>query len=109
MYGSGRMGIYSYLLNDHKAKNNNATSSAVQKVQFGLIAGGIGSFIGTPSEVALVRMAADGQLPLEQRRNYKHIFDCVSRIWKTEGLVAGLYNGATITVGLFLQLYCSRR
>jgi hypothetical protein len=29
-------------------------------------AGGLGAFVGTPAEVALIRMSADGKLPLEQ-------------------------------------------
>ena len=34
----------------------------------GMASGGIGSLVGTPAEVALVRMTADGKLPVEQRR-----------------------------------------
>jgi len=65
----------------------------------GAVAGGIGSFLGTPSEVAIVRMAADGQLPAEQKRNYKHIVDCLVRIARDEGFGAnGLYKGASVTV-----------
>ena len=63
----------------------------------GCISGGIGSFVGTPSELALVRMSADSKLPEAQRRNYKNVVDCVTRITREEGLV-NLWRGATPTV-----------
>ncbi|CAD7970918.1 unnamed protein product [Amoebophrya sp. A120] len=100
MYGSGRMGIYSYLLSDYKAKNGPKSSPTfLEKIAFGATSGGIGAFFGTPSEVAIVRMAADSQLPAAERRNYRNIVDCLSQIAKKEGLgSSGLYKGATITV-----------
>ena len=63
----------------------------------GMTSGGIGSFVGTPSEVALVRMGADTKLPMAERRNYTSVVNCLSRIGKAEGL-KGLWNGATVTV-----------
>ncbi|CAD7965563.1 unnamed protein product [Amoebophrya sp. A25] len=99
MYGSGRMGIYSYLLADYRNRNGSQQPSFLHKIAFGATSGGVGAFIGTPSEVAIVRMAADGQLPQAQRRNYKHIFDCLRQIAEKEGPGSnGLYKGATITV-----------
>lgn len=47
--------------------------------------------------MALVRMQADSQLPLNERRNYKNVFDAFSRIVKEEGVPA-LWRGATPTV-----------
>lgn len=43
------------------------------------------SFTGTPAEVALIRMTADGRLPLNERRNYKNVFDALFRIYREEG------------------------
>ena len=63
----------------------------------GLTSGGIGSFVGTPSELALVRMSNDKKLPEAQRRNYKGVGDCIVRIAKEEGLPA-LFRGAPATV-----------
>jgi len=63
----------------------------------GLTSGGIGSFIGTPSELALVRMGNDKKLPVEQRRNYKGVGDAISRIAGDEGYPA-LFTGAPATV-----------
>ena len=64
---------------------------------FGLTSGGIGSFVGTPAELALVRMSNDKKLPLDQRRNYKGVGNCVTRIAKEEGPTA-LFRGAPATV-----------
>ena len=93
MYGSGRMGIYTYLLQDYKKRYPEEAMKGgpnmLGKMGFGAISGGIGSFVGTPSEVAIVRMAADGQAAPEKKRNYKHIFDCLYRIGKEEGLGTG--------------------
>lgn len=102
MYGSFRIGIYAYLLeqkqNDNirhgREKNDIALS---HKLMMGCISGGIGSFIGTPSELALVRMSADSKLPLAERRNYSNVVDCIGRISKEEG-VTKLWRGATPTV-----------
>lgn len=50
--------------------------------------GAIASFIATPTELSLIRMTSDGRLPIDQRRNYKHVFDALYRITKEEGVLA---------------------
>ena len=50
--------------------------------------GAIASFIATPTELSLIRMTSDGRLPVDQRRNYKHVFDALYRITKEEGVLA---------------------
>jgi solute carrier family 25 oxoglutarate transporter 11 len=62
----------------------------------GVISGGLGSFLGTPAEVALVRMTLDGRLPAAERRNYKHVFDALIRITREEGVLR-LWRGAIPT------------
>ena len=62
-----------------------------------MVSGGIGSFVGTPSELALVRMSADSKLPVDQRRGYTNVVDCIVRIAKEEGFTK-LWRGATPTV-----------
>ncbi len=62
----------------------------------GVISGGLGSFIGTPAEVALIRMTLDGRLPLAERRNYAHVFDALIRIIREEGVLK-LWRGAIPT------------
>lgn len=102
LYGSCRIGIYSYLLENAQNVNlaNGLSKNDIpltSKMLMGLTSGGIGSFIGTPSELALVRMSNDKKLPLDQRRNYKGVGNCVSRIANEEGL-PGLFRGAPVTV-----------
>ena len=102
LYGSCRIGIYSYLLEQAQIDNRRAGRGANDisfstKLGMGCLSGGIGSFVGTPSEVALVRMSADSKAPIQERRNYKHVGDCVVRIAKEEGFV-NLWRGAAPTV-----------
>lgn len=63
-----------------------------------MLAGVTGAFVGTPAEVALIRMTADGRLPLAERRNYKNVVEALFRIVKEEG-VATLWRGALPTMG----------
>lgn len=102
LYGSCRIGIYAYLLEN--AQNANVAAgleknaiSLPSKMFMGLTSGGIGSFVGTPSELALVRMSNDKKLPVAERRNYKGVGNCIARIAKEEG-PAALFTGAPATV-----------
>lgn len=74
-----------------------------QKTQASFAAGAIGSFIGNPFDLALVRFQADTTLPLHERRNYKHVFDALSRITKEEG-VTNLWRGALPTMSRAISL-----
>jgi dicarboxylate transporter 10 len=56
------------------------------------IAGALGGVSGNPGDVINVRMQNDGQLPITQRRNYKHAIDGIVRISKEEG-AAALFRG----------------
>merc|ERR1719456_1159609 len=51
-----------------------------------------------PVEVGLVRTQADKRLPVDQRRNYRGLVDCVKRVSAEEG-VATLWRGVAPTVG----------
>lgn len=62
-----------------------------------MLAGGIGSIFGTPADLVLIRMQSDSTLPLEQRRNYKNVFDAFRRIVREEGVLS-CWKGATPTV-----------
>ena len=66
-------------------------------VSTGMSAGGVGAFVGTPAEVALIRMTSDGSLPVDQRRNYSSVFNALARIYREEG-VTTLWKGATPTI-----------
>lgn len=49
------------------------------------MAGALGGAFGNPSDVVNVRMQNDGQLPPNQRRNYKNVLDGMVRICREEG------------------------
>ena len=99
-YGSCRMGIYSYLLEQH-TRTTDTSSDAVpfsRKLGMGMVAGAIGSLAGTPSELALVRLSNDGKLPPSERRNYRGVVACLRRIALEEGGIRAWWTGATPTV-----------
>lgn len=56
------------------------------------------AFVGTPAEVALIRMTADGRLPLAERRNYSGVFNALLRIIREEGVLT-LWRGCIPTMG----------
>jgi solute carrier family 25 (mitochondrial oxoglutarate transporter), member 11 len=93
-----RLGIYFNLsdyLKNHVNGGKNLTS--FQKVYCSLTAGAIGSFIGNPCDLTLVRMQADSTLPEAERRNYKNVVDALKRIVSEEGITS-LWNGASPTI-----------
>ncbi|RWW51540.1 hypothetical protein BHE74_00042110 [Ensete ventricosum] len=67
------------------------------KAAIGLTAGAIGASVGSPADLALIRMQADATLPAAQRRNYKNAFHALYRIIADEGVLA-LWKGAGPTV-----------
>lgn len=54
-------------------------------IAMGATAGAAGALIGTPAEVALIRMTADGRLPEAERRNYRGVSNALMRITSEEG------------------------
>lgn len=93
-YTTARMGIYQSLL-DSVSQNSNP--GFLTKAGIGIFSGGVAAYIGTPAEVALIRMTADGKLPAAERRGYKNVFNALTRIAKEEGVLT-LWKGATPTV-----------
>lgn len=96
VYGTARLGLYQTFVN-HLQHDSDSPLPFYQKVGCGLLSGAMGSTIGNPCDLALVRMQADGQLPVEQRRNYSNVFQALSRISKEEGILA-LWRGSRPTV-----------
>lgn len=60
-------------------------------------AGLVASFIGNPSDLALVRFQSDSYLPMEERRNYRNVFHAFYRIIKEEGAMT-LWRGSMPTI-----------
>ena len=44
------------------------------KASIGIFSGGVAAYIGTPAEVALIRMTADGKLPPAEKRGILNNF-----------------------------------
>ena len=79
-------------------KRNDGKFPTHWKILSSLVAGGIGAVIGNPMDLSLVRFQADSTLPPDQRRNYKNVFDALSRIVKEEGFFS-LWKGVGPTIG----------
>ncbi|XP_072944935.1 mitochondrial 2-oxoglutarate/malate carrier protein-like isoform X2 [Epargyreus clarus] len=94
-YTTCRLGSFNVIYDFYRSSYG--TPGFGMKLVIGMASGGIGAFVGTPAEVALIRMTADGLLPPEQRRNYRHTFDALIRIVHVEG-VTTLWRGAGATV-----------
>jgi len=71
--------------------------SFAQKALCAGFAGFIGSLVGNPADLILIRIQADSRLPVDKRRNYKNVFNAFGRIVSEEGALA-LWRGATPTV-----------
>ncbi|XP_057783863.1 mitochondrial uncoupling protein 5-like [Salvia miltiorrhiza] len=106
LYSTTRMGLYEILKNKWTDSETNSLPLP-RKIAAGLIAGGVGAAVGNPADVAMVRMQADGRLPLEQRRNYKSVVDAISQMSKKEG-IASLWRGSSLTVNRAMVVTASQ-
>ena len=98
VYGTLRLGIYFNLCEWIKVNRNNGEGvTALQRAGASIVAGSLGSFVGNPCDLALVRMQADTVLPAAERRNYTNVFNALTRIPAEEGITA-LWLGAVPTM-----------
>ncbi|XP_074568321.1 mitochondrial uncoupling protein 5-like [Curcuma longa] len=97
LYSTTRMGLYELLKKRWSATAEGGSLPLHSKIAAGLIAGGIGAAVGNPADLAMVRMQADGRLPLAERRNYRSVLDAIGRMARQEG-VASLWRGSSLTV-----------
>lgn len=94
-YGTSRLGLYQSL--SEYFSSGGQQPAYYMKIMLGMVAGAFGAFIGTPAEVALIRMTTDGKLPPDKRKNYKSVFHALANIGKEEG-ITGLWKGAVPTM-----------
>ncbi|XP_019637368.1 PREDICTED: mitochondrial 2-oxoglutarate/malate carrier protein-like isoform X1 [Branchiostoma belcheri] len=94
-YTTTRLGIYTILF--EKFSKDGQPPNFFMKAGIGMTAGAIGAFVGTPAEISLIRMTADGRLPVAERRNYSSVFNALARITREEGLFT-LWRGCGPTV-----------
>lgn len=64
----------------------NKAPNLLESMAMGMTAGAVGSFVGNPCELILIRMTADGRLPVAERRNYTNFFNAFLRIAREEGI-----------------------
>ncbi|KAK4356223.1 hypothetical protein RND71_025194 [Anisodus tanguticus] len=106
LYSTTRMGLYD-MLKQKWTDPDNGNMPLSRKILAGLIAGGIGAAVGNPADVAMVRMQADGRLPMAQRRNYKSVVDAITQMSKSEG-VTSLWRGSSLTVNRAMLVTASQ-
>ncbi|XP_054825713.1 mitochondrial uncoupling protein 5-like [Prosopis cineraria] len=107
LYSTTRMGLYEVLKLKWSDPNTKSTMPLSRKIAAGLISGAVGAAIGNPADVAMVRMQADGRLPVAQRRNYTSVVDAISRMAKQEG-VTSLWRGSSLTVNRAMLVTASQ-
>jgi len=91
VYGTARIGLHRFFSQEMEI-HFGGTMPFWGKAFCGTTAGALAVLVGTPMDVALVRMQADSMKPIEQRRNYKNVFDALFRINREEGF-GRLYRG----------------
>jgi len=97
-YTTARMGLFNEFQSRLKASvPKGEVAPAWHAFVAGFSAGALGAIVGNPADLTLIRMQADANLPMEQRRNYKNVFDALIRITREEG-VLGLFSGVAPTV-----------
>jgi|SaaInlStandDraft_5_1057022.scaffolds.fasta_scaffold40982_2 solute carrier family 25 (mitochondrial oxoglutarate transporter), member 11 len=94
-YSTARFGVYNWIKESLSVKGQ--PLPLWKGMLAGTVGGAVGSFVGNPTDLVLIRMQADGRLPPENRRNYTSIFNGISRIASAEG-VLGLWKGCGPTV-----------
>ncbi|XP_018421323.1 PREDICTED: mitochondrial 2-oxoglutarate/malate carrier protein-like [Nanorana parkeri] len=95
-YTTTRLGIYTILF-EKLTKADGTPPNFLMKAAIGMTAGATGAFVGTPAEVALIRMTADGRLPPDQRRGYSNVFNALVRMSREEGITT-LWRGCVPTM-----------
>ncbi|KAL1805704.1 hypothetical protein DCAR_0831456 [Daucus carota subsp. sativus] len=96
-YTTTRLGSFRILTNKAIESNDGKPLPLYQKALCGLTAGAIGASVGSPADLALIRMQADATVPAAQRRNYTNAFQALYRITADEGILS-LWKGAGPTV-----------
>lgn len=92
VYGTARIGLHRSFSDALVTYNDGKPINFFVKTLSGMASGSIAVCIGTPFDIALVRLQSDSMAPENERRNYKNVFDALIRTTREEG-VAALYKG----------------
>lgn len=90
-YTTARFAVYD-ILRPFIIKEGEKDPTLLKKMLLASIGGFFGGIVGTPCDVVNVRMQNDIKLPINQRRNYKHVFHGLLKTANGEGFKA-LFNG----------------
>lgn len=104
VYGTARLGLFR-TFSDLLQTDAHSPLPFWQKAVCGLASGALGSVIGNPADLTLVRMQADGQLPADKRRNYRGVGNALVRIVREEGIMT-LWRGSLPTVYRAMAMNC---
>ncbi|KAK5327656.1 hypothetical protein LTR20_002859 [Exophiala xenobiotica] len=85
-YSTARFGLYNYFAREARQWTGQQRLSSPMEIACAGAAGGLAGLIGNPTEVALVRMCADGAKSPAQRFGYAHAFDALLKIGRDEGV-----------------------
>ncbi|KAJ5740672.1 hypothetical protein N7493_000544 [Penicillium malachiteum] len=91
-YGTSRIALYEEM--KQSAKEINQPLTVPMLASMAAVSGFIGAIFGTPSDIANVRMQNDRAVPIQDRRNYKNVFDAWIQMKRQEGwksFVKGLW------------------
>ena len=88
-----RLGLYKTLHDRAQAKSLTGTVSVYTKISLSFFCGGLGAWIATPFDLALIRLQSDRLLPEAEKRKYKGTINALIRIPREEG-IAGCWRGA---------------
>ena len=75
VYGTARIGLHRTFSDKLVEMNDGKPINFLVKTLSGMASGSMAVCIGTPFDIALVRLQADSMAPVEERRNYKNVFD----------------------------------
>ena len=92
VYGTARIGLHRTFSDVLLERNGGVPLNFGMKTISGMASGAVAVCIGTPFDIALVRLQSDSMAPLNERRGYKNVFDALLRTSKEEGFGA-LYKG----------------
>jgi solute carrier family 25 oxoglutarate transporter 11 len=81
VYGTARIGLHRTFSDKLVELNDGQPISFVQKALSGMASGSIAVCIGTPFDIALVRLQSDGMASPKDRRNYKNVFDVSTALY----------------------------
>ncbi len=75
VYGTARIGLHRTFSDYLVVLNSGQPISFFQKTLSGMASGSLAVCIGTPFDIALVRLQADSMAAPKDRRNYRNVFD----------------------------------